>query len=155
MSLIDDFREGWRERRRETEDARASDYEEWLWPRADDWREVGDGNGSDGGQFAGLVALCEQQQAAIAEGEARIAELAATGKKLFAETKELRALYGALETLRQSPGLYAAARKGLGKAFHPNAHHGAGAEAARALTETYQALAAVLDRIERTKGGCR
>ena len=151
----------------------------------------GDWNGGNGGgELAALVALCERQQAEIAEREACLAEFAAAvderdefirrlqsetaslsqwraavdqrdaeisrltalrdrfaarGKKLLAETTELRAFYAALESLRKFPGL----KKKLLKGFHPNAHHGqpGNADEQRALTEICQTLMAVLDRI--------
>src|SRR5271170_2688797 len=70
----------------------------------------------------------------------------ANGKKLLAETKELRAFYAALEAIRKFPRL----KRALSKALHPNAHfsEAGGAEEQRALTEIFQQLAAVFDRIE-------
>ena len=132
-----------------------------------------------------LVELCEQQQAAIAARDGRLAEFEAVlgeaeeeiagckdgllraladrenqrrqltaardrhlanGKKLLAETKELRAFYAALEAIRKFPRL----KRALSKALHPNAHfsEAGGAEEQRALTEIFQQLAAVFDRIE-------
>ena len=113
--------------------------------------------------IAALNSQLRQWQAALDERDRYIARLhterdklaaardrfAANGKKLLAETTELRALNATLEALRRFPRVDQSVRKALNKAFHPNGHlaDAGGEREQRALTEIYQRLTAVLDRI--------